>query len=75
MVSLPFLKSDMIPTPPFVWGKFRKLKHTQVKKVASLIEKFMLHFLNKKHNFGCLRFNDFNSQLKFNHKYPNFVPY
>ena len=26
MVSLPFLKSDMIPTPPFVWEKYEKLK-------------------------------------------------
>ena len=24
MVSLPFLKSDMIPTPPFVWEKYEK---------------------------------------------------
>ena len=60
-----FLKvtPSILPPPPFSWGKsdspfpaqyyfsqlFRKANHPQIKKVASLIEKLLLHFLYKKH--------------------------
>ena len=73
---LPLLENFQKSNPSLYKGGGVQLcfSFLKLKKKHSLIEKLLLHtFLKEADNFGCLRFNTFDFQLKFNLKYTKII--